>query len=55
MRLFGAAGLTPVDPLEKLLRDCQASLIEDGENNLLGLNAVGLLSETFERVLAADK
>jgi len=43
MRLFGAAGLTPEYPLEKLLRDCQASLIEDGENNLLGLNAVGLL------------
>jgi len=41
MRLFGAAGLTPEYPLEKLLRDCQASLIEDGENNLLGLNAVG--------------
>jgi alkylation response protein AidB-like acyl-CoA dehydrogenase len=48
MRLFGAAGLTPAYPLEKLLRDCQASLIEDGENNLLGLNAVGLLSQTYE-------
>jgi acyl-CoA dehydrogenase len=49
MRLFGASGLTPELPVEKLLRDCQASLIEDGENNVLGLNAVGLLSETYER------
>ena len=49
MRLFGGYGLTPEYPIEKLLRDVQASLIEDGENNLLGLNAVGLLSETFER------
>jgi acyl-CoA dehydrogenase len=48
MRLFGASGLTPELPVEKLLRDCQASLIEDGENNVLGLNAVGLLSETYE-------
>jgi acyl-CoA dehydrogenase len=53
IRLFGASGLTPELPVEKLLRDCQASLIEDGENNLLGLNAVGLLSETFERALTA--
>ena len=30
-----------------LLRDCQASLIEDGENNILGLNAVGLLSRSY--------
>jgi acyl-CoA dehydrogenase len=49
MRLFGASGLTPELPVEKLLRDCQASLIEDGENNIIGLNAVGLLSETYER------
>jgi acyl-CoA dehydrogenase len=49
MRLFGARGLTPEYPIEKLLRDCQASLIEDGENNLIGLNAIGLLSETYER------
>jgi acyl-CoA dehydrogenase len=48
MRLFGASGLTPELPVEKLLRDCQASLIEDGENNVLGLNTVGLLSETYE-------
>jgi len=54
MRLFGASGLTPEYPIEKLLRDCQASLIEDGENNLIGLNAVGLLSETYERVMTAD-
>lgn len=49
MRLFGASGLTPELPVEKLLRDCQASLIEDGENNIIGLNAVGLLSETYQR------
>jgi acyl-CoA dehydrogenase len=45
MRLFGGNGLTPEYPIEKLLRDCQASLIEDGENNVLGLNAVSLLSQ----------
>ena len=49
MRLFGGNGLTPEYPIEKLLRDCQASLIEDGENNLLGLNAVSLLSQTHRQ------
>jgi alkylation response protein AidB-like acyl-CoA dehydrogenase len=52
MRLFGACGLTPEYPIQRLLRDCQASLIEDGENNLIGLNAIGLLSETYQRVVA---
>ena len=47
MRLFGGNGLTLEYPIEKLLRDCQASLIEDGENNVLGLNAVSMLSQTF--------
>jgi acyl-CoA dehydrogenase len=47
MRLFGGNGLTHEYPIEKLLRDCQASLIEDGENNILGLNAVGLLSQSY--------
>ena len=49
MRLFGGYGITSEYPIEKLLRDCQAALIEDGENNLIGLNAIGLLSQTYER------
>ncbi|MER5916722.1 acyl-CoA dehydrogenase family protein [Streptomyces sp. NPDC001982] len=49
IRLYGGYGITPDYPAEKLLRDSQAALIEDGENNLLGLNAVGLLSQTYQR------
>jgi acyl-CoA dehydrogenase len=47
VRLFGAYGLTHEYPIEKLLRDCMAALIEDGENNILGLNAANYLSQTF--------
>jgi acyl-CoA dehydrogenase len=47
VRLFGAYGLTREYPIEKLLRDCMASLIEDGENNILGLNAANYISQTF--------
>jgi hypothetical protein len=36
-------------PVEKLLRDCQAALVEDGENNVLGLNAVSLLSQAHQQ------
>ena len=44
MRLFGANGLTPEYPVEKLLRDSQSSLIEDGENTILGINVVAMLA-----------
>jgi acyl-CoA dehydrogenase len=48
VRIFAGNGLTPEYPIERLLRDCQTSLIEDGENNVLGLNAVSLLSQAHQ-------
>lgn len=48
MSLFGGNGLTREYPLEKLLRDARASLIEDGENNLLSLKAAQWLSEAYK-------
>lgn len=37
LQLFGGNGLTKEYPLEKILRDCRASLIEDGTNEVLAL------------------
>jgi hypothetical protein len=34
--------------MEKLLRDARASLMEDGENNMLGLKAMGMLSDAYK-------
>lgn len=48
LSLFGGNGLTREYPLEKLLRDARASLIEDGENNLLSLKAAKWLSEAYK-------
>ncbi len=48
LQLFGGNGLTKEYPLEKLLRDARASLIEDGENNVLGLKAATLLSQVYK-------
>jgi alkylation response protein AidB-like acyl-CoA dehydrogenase len=48
MSLFGGNGLTREYPLEKLLRDARASLIEDGENNLLSLKAAQWLSDAYK-------
>ena len=48
LQLFGGNGLTREYPLEKLLRDTRASLIEDGENNVLGLKAATLLSQVYK-------
>ena len=38
--LFGANGLSRDYPIEKLLRDARASMIEDGSNDVLGLLAM---------------
>jgi alkylation response protein AidB-like acyl-CoA dehydrogenase len=46
VQLFGGNGLSREYPVEKLLRDARASLIEDGSNDVLGLIAA-------ERLLAA--
>lgn len=39
LQIFGGNGLTREYPIEKLLRDARASMIEDGCNELLGLIA----------------
>jgi acyl-CoA dehydrogenase len=48
LQLFGGNGLTREYPMEKLLRDARASLIEDGENNMLGLKAMGMVSDVYK-------
>lgn len=48
LQLFGGNGLTKEYPVEKLLRDTRAALIEDGENNLLSLKGMSFLSKTFQ-------
>ena len=47
-QLFGGNGLTRDYPMEKLLRDARASLIEDGENYILSLKAATLLSDEYK-------
>jgi alkylation response protein AidB-like acyl-CoA dehydrogenase len=37
LRIFGWNGLTREYPIEKLLRDARASMIEDGCNDVLSL------------------
>ena len=37
--IYGGAGITRENPIEKLMRDASVSVIEDGENTLLGLIA----------------
>ena len=51
IQLFGGNGLTKEYPVEKLMRDARAALIEDGENTLLGLKAASWLSRWYEAPL----
>ncbi len=44
--LFGGNGLSRSYPIEKLLRDARASMIEDGSNDVLGLIAMDHLTPT---------
>jgi alkylation response protein AidB-like acyl-CoA dehydrogenase len=37
LQIFGGSGLSREYPIEKLLRDARASMIEDGCNDLLSL------------------
>ncbi len=46
VQMFGGNGLSREYPLEKLLRDARASLIEDGCNELLAIKGGSLLSAT---------
>jgi alkylation response protein AidB-like acyl-CoA dehydrogenase len=48
--IFGANGLTREYPVEKLLRDTQTALIQDGENNLLGLLGAGWLTRWYREI-----
>jgi len=43
-QIFGGNGMSREYPVEKLLRDARAALIEDGCNEVLGLMAASRLS-----------
>lgn len=43
LQIFGGNGLTREYPIEKILRDARASMIEDGCNEVLGIVAAGKL------------
>jgi acyl-CoA dehydrogenase len=47
LQLFGGNGLTKEYPIEKIMRDARASMIEDGENNILKLKGMRWLSEAY--------
>jgi len=42
--IFGGNGLTKEYPIEKIFRDARASMIEDGENNVLSILAAKYLT-----------
>lgn len=48
LQLFGGNGLTKEYPMEKLMRDARASMIEDGENTILGLKGITWLSRWYQ-------
>ncbi len=48
VQTFGGNGYMREFPVEKLMRDARASLIEDGENNVLGLKAASILSAVYK-------
>jgi alkylation response protein AidB-like acyl-CoA dehydrogenase len=47
LQLFGGNGLTKEYPIEKIMRDARASMIEDGENNVLRLKGMRWLSRHY--------
>ena len=47
LQLFGGNGLTREYPIEKIMRDARASMIEDGENNILRLKGMRWLGEAY--------
>jgi acyl-CoA dehydrogenase len=48
LQLFGGNGLTREYPIEKIMRDARASMIEDGENNVLNLKGMRWLSRWYQ-------
>jgi acyl-CoA dehydrogenase len=48
LQLFGGNGLTKEYPIEKIMRDARASMIEDGENNILCLKGMRWLSKWYQ-------
>jgi acyl-CoA dehydrogenase len=46
LQLFGGNGLTKEYPMERLLRDARASLIEDGCNELIAIKGGSLLMDS---------
>jgi acyl-CoA dehydrogenase len=48
LQLFGGNGLTKEYPIEKIMRDARASMIEDGENNVLCLKGMRWLSKWYQ-------
>ncbi|MDR2838456.1 MAG: acyl-CoA dehydrogenase [Azonexus sp.] len=46
LQIFGGNGLTREYPIEKLLRDARASLIEDGCNEILAIKGGGYLADS---------
>ena len=45
LQLFGGNGLTLEYPMEKMLRDARASMIEDGCNDVLAIKGGSLLMD----------
>ncbi len=48
LQLFGGNGLTREYPIEKIMRDARASMIEDGENNILCIKGMRWLSRWYQ-------
>ena len=48
LQLFGGNGLTREYAIEKIMRDARASMIEDGENNILRLKGKRWLSRWYQ-------
>jgi acyl-CoA dehydrogenase len=48
LQLFGGNGLTKEYQIEKIMRDARASMIEDGENNILNLKGMRWLSRWYQ-------
>lgn len=47
VQIFGGNGLTREYPIEKIMRDARASLIEDGTNEILGLAAAHAILKKY--------
>ena len=47
LQLFGGNGLSKEYPIEKIMRDARAAMIEDGENNILKLKGASWLSKWY--------